>query len=66
MQILSATAAAAQLGCSARTIRRHATALGLGLNTGSAVLMLTKQDVAKLAKVIQDGPGRPAKEKAAK
>jgi hypothetical protein len=59
MQIMSATAAAAQIGCSPRTIRRHATALGLGLDTGSAVLMLTKQDVAKLAKVIQDGPGRP-------
>lgn len=55
--------AAAELGCSVVTIRRHCARLGLGRRTvddGRSPIVLTAAEVETLRGAVQSGPGNPA------
>lgn len=61
MQLISSAVAATQLNCTSRTIQSHAKKLGLGVETGTRVLLLTPKEVEKLRTSIQGRAGRPSK-----
>jgi len=59
---ISASAAARRLGRAKKTVCRACARHGIGRRAWpgpSAPILLSEEDVARLAEVIQDGPGNP-------
>lgn len=55
---ISSVEAAKQLGCSPRTVLRHATDLGVGIRPARDWLF-TPEEIAAIRARIQPGPGNP-------
>lgn len=57
-EVITTTEAARLLDCSRRTVQRWCVRESIGQRLGRDVL-LTKADVARLAKLVKPGPGNP-------
>ncbi len=60
MNLISTALAARDIGCSERTIRRHADKLGIGATLAGTALVFTPEEVQQLRKAVQNAKsGRP-------
>jgi len=60
MTLISTALAAREIGCSDRTVRRHADKLGIGATLAGTALLFTPREVERLRKAVAGAKaGRP-------